>query len=152
MKGAHLKAVSINPTDIAFQDASMDIWDKKYRLKAKDGAIIDTDIDTTYQRVAKALAEVEQDKDKQVEWHDKFLWALRHGAIPAGRIISNAGALSVMNSRLCAPKALMSLAPAPTLPARCRSWISTTRCALPCHRPVAAAAPKWQLSTSVIQT
>ncbi|MDH5370070.1 MAG: adenosylcobalamin-dependent ribonucleoside-diphosphate reductase, partial [Gammaproteobacteria bacterium] len=27
------------------------------------------------------------------EWHEKFLWALRHGAIPAGRIISNAGAL-----------------------------------------------------------
>ena len=94
MKGAHLKAVSINPTEIAFQDASMDIWDKKYRLKAKDGSLIDSDIDATYQRVAKALAEVEQNEAKQSEWHDKFLWALRHGAIPAGRIISNAGALA----------------------------------------------------------
>ena len=93
MKGAHLKAVSLNPTEIAFQDASMDIWDKKYRLKAKDGSLVDTDIDATYQRVAKALAEVEQDKEKQTEWHEKFLWALRHGAIPAGRIISNAGAM-----------------------------------------------------------
>jgi ribonucleoside-diphosphate reductase alpha chain len=93
MKGAHLKAVSINPTEIAFQDASMDIWDKKYRLKAKDGAIIDTDIDATYKRVAKALAEVEETEEKRAEWYDKFLWALRHGAIPAGRIVSNAGAL-----------------------------------------------------------
>ena len=93
MKGAHLKAVSLKPAEIAFQDASMDIWDKKYRLKAKDGALIDADIDATYQRVARALADVEQDEQKQVEWHDKFLWALRHGAIPAGRIISNAGAL-----------------------------------------------------------
>ncbi len=92
MKGAHLKAVSINPTEIAFQDASMDIWDKKYRLIAKDGSIIDTDIDATYQRVAKALAEVETDEQTQAEWNEKFLWALRHGAIPAGRIISNAGA------------------------------------------------------------
>lgn len=93
MKGAHLKAVSINPTEIAFQDASMDIWDKKYRLRAKDGSIIDADIDATYQRVAKALAEVETDEEKQTEWNEKFLWALRHGAIPAGRIISNAGAI-----------------------------------------------------------
>ncbi len=29
---------------------------------------------------------------KKAEWHEKFLWALRHGAIPAGRITSNAGA------------------------------------------------------------
>jgi ribonucleoside-diphosphate reductase alpha chain len=93
MKGAHLKAVAINPTEIAFQSASMDIWDRKYRLIAKDGTVIDQDIDATYQRVARALADVETDKGKQTEWYDKFLWALRHGAIPAGRIVSNAGAL-----------------------------------------------------------
>jgi len=93
MKGAHLKAVPNNPTEIAFQDASSDIWDKKYRLKAKDGSVVDSDIDSTYQRVAKALAEVEETDEKRAEWHEKFLWALRHGAIPAGRIVSNAGAL-----------------------------------------------------------
>ncbi|EQD59823.1 ribonucleoside-diphosphate reductase, adenosylcobalamin-dependent, partial [mine drainage metagenome] len=27
-------------------------------------------------------------------WRERFLWALRHGAIPAGRITSNAGALT----------------------------------------------------------
>ncbi|MDH3933078.1 MAG: adenosylcobalamin-dependent ribonucleoside-diphosphate reductase, partial [Chromatiales bacterium] len=75
------------------QTASLDIWDKKYRLKAKDGSIVDGDIDETYQRVARALADVE-DEEKREIWNERFLWALRHGAIPAGRIMSNAGALA----------------------------------------------------------
>ncbi len=78
--------------EIPFQDASLDIWDKKYRLKSKDGQIIDQTMDETYQRVARALAEVEAE-DKQEHWYEQFLWALRQGAIPAGRITSNAGAL-----------------------------------------------------------
>jgi ribonucleoside-diphosphate reductase alpha chain len=78
--------------EIPFQDASLDIWDKKYRLKSKDGQIIDQTMDETYQRVARALAEVEAG-DKQEHWYEQFLWALRQGAIPAGRITSNAGAL-----------------------------------------------------------
>ena len=53
--------------------------------------MIDQNIDQTYQRVAQALVEVES-KDKQAEWYEKFLWALRQGVIPAGRITSNAGA------------------------------------------------------------
>jgi len=48
-------------------------------------------MDATYQRVAKALADVEA-KPKRKYWNEKFLWALRSGVIPAGRIISNAGA------------------------------------------------------------
>ncbi len=89
---AQLKALKTNKMqDIPDQEASVDIWDKKYRLKTKDGDDVDHNMDETYQRVAKALSEVE-DKEKQEEWHEKFLWALRHGAIPAGRIISNAGA------------------------------------------------------------
>jgi ribonucleoside-diphosphate reductase alpha chain len=39
------------------------------------------------------LADVETTEEKRAEWHEKFLWALRRGAIPAGRITSNAGAL-----------------------------------------------------------
>ncbi len=93
MKSAHLKAVSVPSADIPFQPASLDIWDKKYRLKSKDGAVIDTDMDATYQRVARALAEVEESDEKRRFWYERFLWALRHGAIPAGRIVSNAGAL-----------------------------------------------------------
>ena len=90
---AQLKALKTKKIqEIPFQDASMDIWDKKYRLKSKDGDDVDNNMDETYQRVAQAIAEVE-DEDKRLEWYEKFLWALRHGAIPAGRIISNAGAL-----------------------------------------------------------
>ena len=78
--------------DIALQPASLDIWDKKYRLKRKDGEAIDKTIDDTYQRVAQAIADVEVDEDKRKFWYERFLHALRKGAIPAGRIISNAGA------------------------------------------------------------
>ncbi|MFO1508390.1 MAG: adenosylcobalamin-dependent ribonucleoside-diphosphate reductase [Steroidobacteraceae bacterium] len=77
---------------IPFQDASLDIWDKKYRLTAKDGSPIDATMDDTYKRVARALADVE-DAPIREEWYERFLWALRRGAIPAGRVTSNAGAL-----------------------------------------------------------
>jgi ribonucleoside-diphosphate reductase alpha chain len=78
--------------DIAFQEASFDIWDKKYRLTAKDGSPIDNSMDDTYKRVARALADVEPEELRE-QWYESFLWALRHGAIPAGRVTSNAGAL-----------------------------------------------------------
>lgn len=77
---------------IEFQEASVDIWDKKYRLKDKSGNAVDADIDGTYQRVARSLADVEE-SDVRDHWYERFLWALRRGAIPAGRITSNAGAL-----------------------------------------------------------
>jgi ribonucleoside-diphosphate reductase alpha chain len=78
--------------DIPIQDVSLDIWDKKYRLKSKQGEHVDKNIDDSFVRVARALADVEIPA-KREEWYEKFLWALRHGAIPAGRITSNAGAL-----------------------------------------------------------
>ncbi|OEG04104.1 ribonucleoside-diphosphate reductase, adenosylcobalamin-dependent [Aeromonas caviae] len=74
---------------IPLQETSLEIWDSKYRLKNKDGAPIDGSIDETYQRVARALAAQEREPDT---WYEPFLWALRNGAIPAGRITSNAGA------------------------------------------------------------
>ena len=83
---------STRSSDITYQDASLDIWDKKYRLKSKTGDLIDHEIDDTYKRVARALAEVE-DESQREHWYEQFVWALRHGAIPAGRITSNAGAL-----------------------------------------------------------
>ncbi|MEA3107953.1 MAG: ribonucleoside-diphosphate reductase alpha chain [Gammaproteobacteria bacterium] len=87
--------VKIQPKDvdsISFQEASFDIWDKKYRLTAKDGSPIDKSMDDTYKRVARALADVETE-DLREQWYESFLWALRRGAIPAGRVTSNAGAL-----------------------------------------------------------
>ncbi len=77
---------------VSFQEASLDIWDKKYRLTAKDGTPIDETMDDTYQRVARALSEVERPQIRE-QWYEQFLWALRKGAIPAGRVTSNAGAL-----------------------------------------------------------
>ena len=53
-------------TDISFQEASLDIWDKKYRLKSKDGHIIDNTIDGTYERVARALADVEEQEKRDL--------------------------------------------------------------------------------------
>ncbi|CDI01952.1 Ribonucleoside-diphosphate reductase,adenosylcobalamin-dependent [Candidatus Competibacter denitrificans Run_A_D11] len=96
MKTAHLETID-RPTaaaDVPMQPASWDIWDKKYRLKTKEGHPIDETTDGTYQRVAMALANVEDSAELRDFWYGKFLWALRHGAIPAGRIISNAGALA----------------------------------------------------------
>ena len=74
------------------QPASRDIWNSKYRLKNKCGEPVDQDIDDTYRRVATALAEVEATPALQEHWNERFLWAMRHGAIPAGRILANAGA------------------------------------------------------------
>jgi ribonucleoside-diphosphate reductase alpha chain len=95
MSTVRLEAVSkaAAAAEIPMQPASWDIWDKKYRLKTKQGEAVDADIDGTYQRVAKALADAEPTAEKQKYWYDRFLWALRRGAIPAGRITSNAGAL-----------------------------------------------------------
>lgn len=90
---AKLHVIPNTVTEIPFQDASMDIWDTKYRLKTKDGVAIDSTIDETYQRVARAISGVEKGKAKQEQCYKDFLWALRQGVIPAGRIISNAGAL-----------------------------------------------------------
>ncbi|WP_287596464.1 adenosylcobalamin-dependent ribonucleoside-diphosphate reductase [Thermomonas sp.] len=93
MSTARLEAVTTDANqDIPMQPASTDIWDKKYRLKTKQGAPLDADIDGTYKRVAKALAEAEPTAELQQYWQERFTWALRRGAIPAGRITSNAGA------------------------------------------------------------
>jgi ribonucleoside-diphosphate reductase alpha chain len=89
---AHLEAVPTSVADIPLQAASQDIWETKYRLQTKDGIPVDETIDSTYQRVARALADVEATPELRELWHKEFLWALRHGAIPAGRITSNAGA------------------------------------------------------------
>jgi ribonucleoside-diphosphate reductase alpha chain len=78
---------------IPLQPASQDIWDKKYRLRTKTGEPVDATIDDSWQRVARALSDVEATPELREHWFERFLWALRRGAIPAGRITSNAGAL-----------------------------------------------------------
>jgi len=90
MKSA-LQREKVKASTVGFQETSLDIWDKKYRLKTKDGQVIDETMDDTYRRVATALADVEPEEHRE-KWYETFLWALRRGAVPAGRIISNAGA------------------------------------------------------------
>ena len=46
MSTARLEAVATDAKqDIPMQPASTDIWDKKYRLKTKQGVALDADID-----------------------------------------------------------------------------------------------------------
>ncbi len=92
MSSVQVEPISPDSKEIAMQEASLDIWDKKYRLKTKNGDVIDETIDDTYKRVARAIADVEDTPEKREQWYKSFLWALRRGAIPAGRITSNAGA------------------------------------------------------------
>jgi len=96
---AHKNAKASDDGDSALnrlplQETSLDIWDKKYRLKTKDGDNVDHTVSDTFRRVARALADVERNEADREHWYDEFLWALEHGAIPAGRITSNAGALA----------------------------------------------------------
>ncbi len=93
MSTARAQAMGLETAAIPLQPASYDIWDKKYRLKAKSGDPVDGSVDETYKRVARALSDVETTEELRHHWFERFLWALRRGAIPAGRITSNAGAL-----------------------------------------------------------
>ena len=77
---------------IPMQPAALDIWARKYQLRRKDGTPVDRTPDDTLKRVARAVADIETAPDARRHWYGEFLWALRHGALPAGRILSNAGA------------------------------------------------------------
>jgi len=92
MSSVRVETISTDIQAVPFQEASLDIWDKKYRLKSKIGESIDDSIDDTYKRVALALSRVERSEELREQCFEDFVWALRRGAIPAGRIISNAGA------------------------------------------------------------
>ena len=61
------------------------IWDMKYRLKDATGHPIDTTVEDTWRRVARALAEGEAEP---AEWEDRFYRALEDFKfLPAGRIV-----------------------------------------------------------------
>ena len=65
------------------------IWDMKYRLKDADGTPVDATVEDTWRRIARALAEVEDDREI---WEDRFYEALYDFRfLPAGRIIAGAG-------------------------------------------------------------
>ena len=65
------------------------IWDMKYRLKEADGTAVDTTVEDTWRRIARALAAVEK---KPAEWEERFYQALDgFKYLPAGRITAGAG-------------------------------------------------------------
>lgn len=68
------------------QSVSLEVYNDKYRIHE-----IDNNIQDTYRRVAKSLAEVEKLENREY-WETKFYWALENGATPGGRILANAGA------------------------------------------------------------
>ena len=78
--------------NLELQEASVDIWDKKYRLRDSDGNPVDADLTASRRRVAVALAEAEK-SELRAQYEQLFYEALEY-AIPAGRIYSNAGALN----------------------------------------------------------
>lgn len=82
--------ITVTDTKVPLQPASLDIWDSKYRLKNENGENIDKTLSDTWLRVSNAIVNVEPERREY--WQEKFFWALNNGAIPAGRIISNAGA------------------------------------------------------------
>lgn len=80
-----------HPFDIA--PIAQQIWDQKYRLKAPDGAPLDSDIDATWWRVAHAVAAAEKGGRRgQGKWAERFHEMLADFTfMPAGRIIAGAG-------------------------------------------------------------
>ncbi len=65
------------------------IWDMKYRFKDADGAPIDRNVEDTWRRIARAVAQVEDDPS---DWEDRFYAALEDFKfLPAGRITAGAG-------------------------------------------------------------
>jgi ribonucleotide reductase alpha subunit len=79
-------------SSIPLQPESFAVWKQKYQLKDHDGTPIDHSIKDTFRRVAKALAAVEATNELRERWEAQFYQAMCDGAIPAGRILSNAGA------------------------------------------------------------
>jgi ribonucleoside-diphosphate reductase alpha chain len=74
---------------MSFQSVSNSVYSSKYQLFDKHGNEIDESRSHSFMRVAHALAKNE--KDVQY-WADAFFAAMCNGAIPAGRIMGNAGA------------------------------------------------------------
>ena len=65
------------------------IWDMKYRFKASDGTPRDATVEDTWRRIARDLAQVEEDPKG---WEDRFYGALEDFKyLPAGRITAGAG-------------------------------------------------------------
>ena len=81
-----------HPPDFA-APISRRIWDLKYRLWGTDGSAIDSALDDTFWRVARAAAANEKGgKRGREKWAQRFHDAIADfGFLPAGRILAGAG-------------------------------------------------------------
>ncbi|WP_042835179.1 adenosylcobalamin-dependent ribonucleoside-diphosphate reductase [Thioalkalivibrio sp. ALE16] len=77
--------------DVPLQPSSASIWAERYQLRDARGEPVDASVEAMFDRVALALAAVEA-PEKRAPIEREFRWALDNGAIPAGRILANAGA------------------------------------------------------------
>lgn len=66
------------------QALCLDVLHRRY---AQDGEVSADDV---LKRVAHALSNVEA-PTQRAHWHQRFLWAMRKGLVPAGRILAGAG-------------------------------------------------------------
>ncbi len=74
---------------VSIAPVSQQIWDMKYRLKARTGEPVDKTIEDSWRRVANALAQPEKDAS---HWADRFYDAMSDCRfLPAGRILAGAG-------------------------------------------------------------
>ena len=85
----HLDASMV--ADITFQPASMDIWEPNTALLRKT-VPPSMRPSTTPTNGSRGRSPTSRRGRVREHCYDEFLWALRRGAIPAGRIVSNAGA------------------------------------------------------------
>jgi ribonucleoside-diphosphate reductase alpha chain len=68
------------------------VFYEKYALKDPSGAVVERTPVEMWGRIARELASVEQNEEKQREWEKKFFWLLENFRfIPGGRIMFGAG-------------------------------------------------------------
>jgi ribonucleoside-diphosphate reductase alpha chain len=69
------------------------VWQDRYQLKDSEGKPVETSIEQTWRRVAKAIASVENDTpNNRPYWEDKFYSILEDFKfVPGGRILAGAG-------------------------------------------------------------
>ncbi len=83
------KRTLIKPGDLP--SLSRDIWEMKYRFAGNAEGDADQDVQSSWQRVAEALAEAEAKADRG-NWAKQFYSALEgYRFLPAGRILAGAG-------------------------------------------------------------
>ena len=100
-----------------WQAAALDIWARKYCWRDPRGVLLEATPLESLLRVARALAAAEATPEARRFWAGRFEWAVAQGAIPAGRIIANAGKPGAGSLLSCAVSGPLGGTPAAVLDA-----------------------------------